>query len=131
MAKSTDIVSDPPVWFITGCSSGFGLELALLALNEGHKVVATSRNPSKTPSSVSKVESLGGKWLTLDVCSPETELAQTVDEVIATYGRIDILVNSAGYAMLGAFETIRYFSILFSIPRALMRLARDTKEGES
>ncbi|RDL37147.1 NAD(P)-binding Rossmann-fold containing protein [Venustampulla echinocandica] len=106
MTASSPSIPDPPVWFITGCSSGFGLELALIALGEGHKVIATSRNPSKTPSLVSQVGSLGGKWLPLDVCAPEAELAQTVEKAIAIYGRIDILVNSAGYAILGALETI-------------------------
>ena len=45
-----------PIWFITGCSSGFGLSLALLALGKGHKVIATSRNPSSTPEQVAQIE---------------------------------------------------------------------------
>ncbi|TVY38278.1 Hydroxysteroid dehydrogenase-like protein [Lachnellula subtilissima] len=100
-------MSSPPIWFITGCSSGFGTSLALLALRSGHKVIATSRNPSKTPGLVSEVESLGGVWHTLDVCAPEPELAKAVEKAINVWGRIDILVNAAGYALLGAFETIR------------------------
>jgi NAD(P)-dependent dehydrogenase (short-subunit alcohol dehydrogenase family) len=98
----------PPVWFITGCSSGFGASLALLALRSGHKVIATSRKPSKTPELVSQVEKLGGTWMQLDVCAPEPELMKVIDEATNVYGKIDILVNNAGYALLGAFETIRY-----------------------
>jgi NAD(P)-dependent dehydrogenase (short-subunit alcohol dehydrogenase family) len=94
-----------PVWFITGCSSGFGLSLALLALRNGHKVIATSRKPSKTPDLVSEVEKLGGTWMELDVCSPHA--TAVLDKAIAIHGRIDILVNNAGYALLGAFETFR------------------------
>ena len=101
-------MSSPPIWFITGCSSGFGTSLALLALRSGHKVIATSRNPSKTPALVSEVQSLGGVWHTLDVCAPEPELAKAVEKATNVWGRIDILVNAAGYALLGAFETIRY-----------------------
>lgn len=95
------------VWFITGAGSGFGLSLALLALHNGHRVIATARNPSKTPEAVSQVEKLGGVWHTLDVTNPEPELAKAVEKAISVYGRIDILVNSAGYAILGGFETIR------------------------
>lgn len=95
----------PPVWLITGCSSGFGASIALVALRNGHRVIATSRTPSKTPDLVSDVEQLGGKWLVLDVCSPN--LPQVVENASKIYGKIDILVNNAGYALLGAFESIR------------------------
>lgn len=94
-----------PVWFITGCSSGFGASLALLALRNGHRVIATSRNPSRSPEIVSEVENLGGKWLALDVCS--TIVAEVIEDATKIYGQIDILVNNAGYALLGAFESIR------------------------
>ncbi|TVY73439.1 putative oxidoreductase [Lachnellula suecica] len=67
----------PLVWFITGCSSGFGLTLAMLALRSGHKVIATSRNPSKTPELLQQVESQGGIWLELDITA-EKEVMQTV-----------------------------------------------------
>ncbi|RDW75282.1 hypothetical protein BP6252_06424 [Coleophoma cylindrospora] len=93
-----------PVWFITGCSTGFGGTLALIALRAGHRVIATSRNPSKTPDLISQIESLGGKFMTFDVCSPE--IGKVLDEATAIYGRIDILVNNAGYALLGAFEVL-------------------------
>lgn len=102
------IMEPAPVWFITGCSSGFGGTLALIALHAGHRVIATSRNPSKSPCLVSQVESLGGKFLTFDVCSPE--IGEMLDKATEIYGRIDILVNNAGYALLGAFETLRYVS---------------------
>jgi NAD(P)-dependent dehydrogenase (short-subunit alcohol dehydrogenase family) len=96
-----------PVWFITGCSSGFGASLALLALRSGHRVIASSRNPTKTPELVSEVKILGGEWHLLDVCSSESELAMAVAKATAVYGRIDILVNCAGYGLMGAFETVR------------------------
>jgi len=95
-----------PVWLITGCSSGFGLSLALIALRSGHKVIATSRNPSKTPALVAQVEALGGVWHQLDVCSPEAELQEVLRKAGKVFGAIDILVNNAAYALLGAFETI-------------------------
>lgn len=97
-----------PVWFITGASSGFGLHLSLLALSRGHKVIGTSRNPARTPELVAKVEGLGGKWMPLDVTWEEAKIKATVDEALNVWGRVDILVNSAGYPLLGAFECFRY-----------------------
>lgn len=99
--------SDIPVWLITGCSSGFGLALSILVLKSGHRVIASSRNPAKNLELLSQVESLGGVWIALDVCTPEFELAKTVEYAISIYGRIDVLVNSAGYSILGAFECIK------------------------
>ncbi|CZR61745.1 related to short chain oxidoreductase/dehydrogenase [Phialocephala subalpina] len=90
------------VWLITGSSSGFGFSLARIALRAGHKVIATSRNPSKTPKLVSEIESLGGKWLALNVCDPN--IADVIEHAVAAYGQIDVLVNNAGYSLLGALE---------------------------
>ncbi|KAH8665238.1 hypothetical protein BGZ60DRAFT_411033 [Tricladium varicosporioides] len=60
----------PLVWLIIECSSGFGEALTLPALNQGHKVIATSRNPSRNPDPVQKVNLLGGIWLQLDITLP-------------------------------------------------------------
>jgi NAD(P)-dependent dehydrogenase (short-subunit alcohol dehydrogenase family) len=92
----------PPVWLITGCSSGLGLSLAKHALSAGHLVIATSRNPLRTPHLVSAIESLHGHWLPLDVTSPD--LSTTIAKAQSIYGRIDILVNNAGYAILATLE---------------------------
>lgn len=107
-------MSQPPVWFITGCSSGFGFSLARHVLKSGHRAIATSRVPSKTPELVSEIESLGGIWRPLDVTDPEADLALAIARATAVYGCIDILVNCAAYALLGAFEMLRcvlYFQI--------------------
>ena len=74
------------VWFISRCSSGFGAGLAYLALNAGHKVITTLRNPSKTSDLVQEVESKGGNWLQLDVCGPE--LPQALDKALSIHGQI-------------------------------------------
>lgn len=95
----------PQVWLITGCSSGLGLSLTLAALKAGHQVIATSRNPAKTPALVLQVKSLGGHWKTLDVSDPNS--GNLLEEVIKEFGRIDVLVNNAGVALIGAFEDIR------------------------
>ncbi|KAJ5795605.1 uncharacterized protein N7518_004145 [Penicillium psychrosexuale] len=92
----------PLVWLITGCSSGLGLALARAAQSNGHKVLATSRQPSRTPELVSEITQNGGEWHTLDVDSP-TAASELVSKLESTH-KIDVLVNNAGYAILGAVE---------------------------
>jgi NAD(P)-dependent dehydrogenase (short-subunit alcohol dehydrogenase family) len=71
--------------------------------------VASSRNPSKTPEKVNEVEHLGGKWVYMDVASPQLE--DQVKAALAVYGRIDVLVNNAGIGMGGAVEDFRSGSL--------------------
>jgi NADP-dependent 3-hydroxy acid dehydrogenase YdfG len=91
------------VWFITGCSSGFGQEVAKAALARGDKVVATARNASK----LEDLKILGALTLSLDVTDTETEIEKVVAEAIKTYGVIDILLNNAGVILEGAIEEAR------------------------
>ena len=95
------------VWLITGCSSGFGEALAFIALKAGHKVIATSRTPSRTPDLVKKVVEMGGIWLPLDVAAPLPTHQALVKEGIEKFGRIDVLVNCAGMSVVGAVEDFR------------------------
>jgi NAD(P)-dependent dehydrogenase (short-subunit alcohol dehydrogenase family) len=91
---------DTPVWLITATSSGFGKEIALNALKRGHKVIATGRSPNK----LTALEEAGAFVLKLDVVAPLDELKKVAEEANAKYGRIDILVNAAGYILEGAIE---------------------------
>ncbi|KAL9620337.1 MAG: hypothetical protein Q9160_005136 [Pyrenula sp. 1 TL-2023] len=94
-----------PTWLITGSSSGFGWSLVQHALEAGHNVIATSRNPSKTPDLVKRVgAAANGHWMALDVTSPASDLRSKIAEAERVFGGIDILVNNAGYAQAGAFE---------------------------
>ncbi|KAH9983979.1 NAD(P)-binding protein, partial [Xylariaceae sp. FL0662B] len=92
-------------WLITGCSSGFGLSLVRIVQAGGHKVIATSRNPSKTPDLVKEIESNGGKWMQLDVDSA-TSGKLLVDELEQSGEEIDVLINNAGYSIYSPIETI-------------------------
>lgn len=92
-------------WLITGASSGFGAELAKTALKAGHRVIATARNPVKAAESHPEIESLGGRWLELDVTSSDTK--QKVDKAIQEFGRIDVVINNAGYSIFGSVEDMR------------------------
>lgn len=92
------------VWLITGCSSGLGLALTRHALSQGHTVIATSRKPAKTSEQVTEVEIQGGKWVALDIDQPEEKIKAVVQYAESLFGRIDVLVNNAGYCVLGAME---------------------------
>ncbi|KAJ6546855.1 hypothetical protein B0H19DRAFT_1032175 [Mycena capillaripes] len=92
--------TNSPVFLITGCSSGFGRELALAALQSGFRVIATARRMDTLAS----LEKQGAKVLTLDITSSEAELAQFASKAVAIYGQIDYLVNNAGFLQAGAIE---------------------------
>jgi NAD(P)-dependent dehydrogenase (short-subunit alcohol dehydrogenase family) len=92
------------VWLITGCSSGFGRELALAALEEGDLVMATARRPE----TLAELAEMGGGRVStaaLDVTDPASVEA-AVRATLALHGRIDVLVNNAGSMVLGAVEEI-------------------------
>jgi short-subunit dehydrogenase len=93
----------PLTWLITGCSSGLGLSLARTAQSNGHTVIATSRQPSRTPALVSEITQNGGEWHTLDVDSA-TAASKLISKLESAGYKIDVLVNNAGYAIIGAVE---------------------------
>lgn len=97
--------SKTQVWFITGVSSGFGLQLSLLVLKAGHHVIGTSRAPSS--SLTEQFAALGGHVLALDVVGKPAEVSLVMEQALSIHGRIDILVNNAGYSLLGAVEDMR------------------------
>ena len=91
------------VWFITGAGSGIGAGTTRAALKAGHQVVATGRNMEKLRDALADVA--GDRLLLerLDVTN-EAEAKRAVDAAVARFGRIDVLVNNAGYSLLGNFE---------------------------
>jgi NAD(P)-dependent dehydrogenase (short-subunit alcohol dehydrogenase family) len=90
------------VWFITGSSTGFGRILAELLLKRGERVAVTARNPDQIQDLVSGYKSTG-LALALDVTQPK-QVAAAVAEAETFFGRIDVLVNNAGYGYLAAIE---------------------------
>jgi NAD(P)-dependent dehydrogenase (short-subunit alcohol dehydrogenase family) len=90
------------VWLVTGTSSGFGRAIAEAALGAGDTVVASARRPESVDDLVTAYP---GRAVTiaLDVTDP-ARIPAVVDGVIDRYGRIDVLVNNAGRALIGAAE---------------------------
>src|SRR3977135_3395212 len=88
-------VTESKVWLITGSSRGLGRALAQAALEAGHRVVATARNPLQLNDIVSRYGDRVGA-LALDVRS-EAQDQCALDTAIETFGVLDVLVNNAGY----------------------------------
>jgi NAD(P)-dependent dehydrogenase (short-subunit alcohol dehydrogenase family) len=89
-------------WFITGTSSGFGRAFADHALKRGYNVVATARRVSSLDDIVARAPERV-LALTLDVTSTNDARA-VVNAAVTRFGRIDVLINNAGYGIVGAFE---------------------------
>ena len=96
----------PLVWFITGASSGLGLSLSLYALTAGHYVIGTVRNAAKSADAVQAFQDKGGKIVELDVTKADA-IPEAVKQAESFYGKIDVLVNNAGYSLLGAVEDLK------------------------
>ncbi|CAG7562467.1 unnamed protein product [Fusarium equiseti] len=93
-----------PVWLITGSSNGFGLLLSLRALKAGHKVIATVRDTTRSADAIGRIEGAGGRIITLDMTESKASITEKIQDAEKAYGRIDYLVNNAGYSCLGAVE---------------------------
>ena len=98
--SANTLATEPPVWFITGCSSGFGRELAKQAIEHGYRTVVTARDPSKLEGFGATDQVLA---LPLDVTKPD-EVAAAIKATETRFGRIDVLVNNAGIGYFAAVE---------------------------
>jgi len=92
------------VWFITGASKGLGLELAKKLLAEGFKVAATSRNEA---SLINKLGNASEKFFPLEMdLLNEKSVQNAINKAVSHFNTIDVLVNNAGYGLLGALEEL-------------------------
>lgn len=94
----------PLVWLVTGCSSGFGNQFVHSILARGDKVIATARNLSK----VKHLEQLDVPVYQLDITASQSSINATIAEILTTHGRIDVLINNAGYIAIGTWEDLSY-----------------------
>ena len=92
----------PKVWLITGAGNGLGLDIATAVLAAGDSVVATARKPEQLNE---LVKQYGARVhpVQLDV-RDAGEAEAAVQAAVDTYGRLDVLVNNAGYGQFGVFE---------------------------
>ena len=91
-------------WFITGASKGFGLEIVQQLLHAGHQVAATSRDLNELRQAVG---SKSDKFLPLAVdLTTEASVGQAVAATVQQFGRLDVVVNNAGYGQLGSLEEV-------------------------
>lgn len=133
--SSQEVNSTDKVWFITGCSTGLGKELAVAALKRGHKVIATARSAA----TLAELVQIGADALELDVTRPLPELDALAKRAVSIYGRVDILVNNAGYVLQGAIEaaspeeTLAQFNTnvfgLLNVTRAFLPYMRERRSG--
>src|ERR1017187_965395 len=92
--------SEEPVWFITGCSTGFGRELAKHVLERGYRTVVTARKPYEVKDLAAIGEAL---VLKLDVTAQD-QIDAAIKAAEKKFGRIDVLVNNAGIGYFAAVE---------------------------
>ena len=90
------------VWFITGCSTGFGRELAKIVLDRGYRAVVTARDPAKIQD-LTKGHEGRALALKLDV-TDKAQVTEAVKWAEAAFGSVDVLVNNAGFGYVGALE---------------------------
>jgi len=125
------------VWFITGCSTGFGAALAQEVLSRGERAVVTSRKQEATQSIVRSFPDQAIAFA-LDVTQPAV-VNQVVRQALDKAGHIDVLVNNAGYGVVGAVEEVsdaegrQVFETnvmgLLHVTRAVLPHFRERKQG--
>ncbi|GAP96826.1 oxidoreductase [Leptolyngbya sp. NIES-2104] len=129
--------SDTKVWLITGSSSGFGRSLVEAVLKKGDRVVATARKPEQLDDLVQQYPETIHP-VRLDVTNPQ-EIQASIKSALNQYACIDVLVNNAGYATLGAIEEFsdedirrqfetNFFGVL-NMTRAVLPTMRKQRSG--
>lgn len=93
------------VWYVTGASQGLGLALVKTLLENGYRVAATSRDAFKLRQSVGVIDRNRFLPLAVDLGNPDC-VDESIQQTLATFGRIDVVVNNAGYGMSGTLEEI-------------------------
>ncbi|KIW17610.1 hypothetical protein PV08_04805 [Exophiala spinifera] len=127
----------PRVFLITGCSTGFGREYAQEVLDRGDHVVATARDPSKV--SLKGTTPTNHLAVRLDV-TDKASIKAAFNSALDKFGRIDVVVNNAGYGLAGCFEEytdaqvrqqmdINFFGLI-DVTREAMQVMRDRQQPQ-
>ena len=91
------------VWYITGSSQGLGLTLVKMLLDKGYRVAATSRDVQALKKAVDVIDSERFLPLAVDLSNLDC-IDESIQQTLEAFGRIDVLVNNAGYGMTGTVE---------------------------
>ena len=108
-------MTDKKVWFITGASSGFGKAFAEYAIGQGYNVVVTARRVDKL-AAIKALAPGQVEAIRMDV-TDSAAIAAAAEQAIRRFNRIDVLINNAGYGIVGAVE---------ETPEAELRAQMDT-----
>jgi len=96
-------MSTSKVWFVTGASQGLGLILVKKLLDGGYRVAATSRNAQTLKNAIGVIDTNRFLPLAMDLNNPDC-IEDAIRQTVTAFGRIDVLVNNAGYGMAGTLE---------------------------
>ena len=128
----------PRVWMITGASRGIGARIAEAALAQGDAVIATGRDAASVRRHYGDVHGAALLAVSLDV-TDEGQARQAVQAALAQFGRIDVLVNNAGFGLLGAVEEATADEVrrlyetnvfgLLNVTRAVLPAMRERRAG--
>ena len=129
--------NEQQVWMITGAGRGLGVDLARAALEAGHAVVATGRNPDTVAQALGEHDGL--LVVALDVNSTDAAVV-AVSAAVERFGRLDVLVNNAGNFYAGFFEELspeqvqkQVATVLFgtmTVTRAVLPVMRSQRAGQ-
>ncbi|GLS45480.1 oxidoreductase [Methylobacterium brachythecii] len=115
-------ITGKPVALITGASSGMGKDFALRLIGEGYVVYGAARRLER----MGEIEAAGGHVLAMDVTQDST-MVSAIERIIGEQGRIDILINNAGYGQYGALEDVTLDDARRQMEINLFGLARLTQ----
>jgi len=126
------------VWYVTGASQGLGLTLVKKLLENGYRVAATSRNAHTLSQAVGLTDKNRFLPLAVDLNNPDS-IDESVQQTLASFGRIDVVVNNAGYGMAGTVEEIadpdirNIFNVnvlaTIAVVKAVLPVMRSQKSG--
>ena len=125
---------DKKVIVVTGASSGMGKDFALHLLKKGHIVYGLARRVEK----MQDIVQAGGKAIAMDV-TDEAQIKNAVDQILSEQGKVDVLINNAGYPVYGTVEEVpidqarRQFEVnifgLASLTQKIIPIMRERKSG--
>lgn len=114
------------VWLVTGASKGLGLSLVKMLLNKGYSVAATSRKLDGLQKAIGDPNNSNLLQLKLDL-SDENSVKQAIEDTITKFGKLDVVVNNAGYGVTGALEETSEKQIIQNLEVNLFAVIRIIK----